>query len=79
MAEKGGSEFRYDSWELDSPQDRPLIQDFLEYAQWFLFSSVKDRKIFFLTLKETPSRFLGTMGYYQKFIHMFMVKTHPLL
>ncbi len=45
MPEKGPSEFEYDGWELDSPKDRPLIQDFLEHPQWFLFCSVKDRTI----------------------------------
>jgi hypothetical protein len=33
MVENGLSEFEYDGWELDSPQVRPLIQDFLEHAQ----------------------------------------------
>jgi len=33
MAEKGPSEFGYDGWELDSPEVRPLIQDFLEHVE----------------------------------------------
>jgi len=32
MVENGLLEFEYDDWELDSPQVRPLIQDFLEHA-----------------------------------------------
>lgn len=28
-------EFLYDGWEQDAPQDRPLIQDFLQNAKWF--------------------------------------------
>ncbi len=45
MAKKGPLEFGYDGWELDAPEVRPLIQDFLEHAQWFLFSKVRDRSI----------------------------------
>jgi hypothetical protein len=43
MAEKGPSKFGYDGWELDSSEVRPLIHDFLEHAQWFLFSTARDR------------------------------------
>ncbi|CAK9188676.1 unnamed protein product [Sphagnum troendelagicum] len=52
MAEKGPSEFGYDSWELDSPEVRPLIQDFLEHAEWFLFNRVRDRTIPGLMLRK---------------------------
>jgi hypothetical protein len=45
MAKKGPSEFGYDGWELDSPRDRRLIQDFLKHAQWFLFNKVRDHTI----------------------------------
>ncbi len=45
IAKKGPSEFEYDGWELDAPEVRSLIQDFLEHAQWFLFSKVRDRTI----------------------------------
>jgi len=31
MVENGLSEFEYGGWELNSPQVRPLIQDFLEH------------------------------------------------
>jgi hypothetical protein len=39
------SKFVYDGWEFDSPSDRPLIHDFLEHAQWFLFSKGRDHTI----------------------------------
>jgi hypothetical protein len=29
------------------------------------------------TIKKTLQRFLGMVGYYQRFIHMFMAKTRP--
>jgi hypothetical protein len=45
MAEKGPSEFGYDGCELDALEVRPLIQDFLQHAQCFLFSKVRDRSI----------------------------------
>jgi len=45
MVENGLSKFEYDGWELNSPQVRPLIQDFLEHIQWFLFSTVRDHTI----------------------------------
>jgi hypothetical protein len=65
MAEKGGSKFRYDGWELDSPQDRPLIQDFLEHAQWFLFCLVRDCTIPGLMLMRPHGRgFLPKKGIY---------------
>jgi hypothetical protein len=51
MVKKGPSEFRYEGWELDSRTDRPLIQDFLEHGQWFLFNKVRDRTIPGLMLK----------------------------
>jgi hypothetical protein len=52
MANTGLSQFGYDGWELDAPEIRPLIQDFLEHAQWFLFYRVKDRTIPGLMLKK---------------------------
>jgi hypothetical protein len=45
LVQRESSEFVYDDWELDSPQDRPVIHDFLEHAQWFLFNKVRDRTI----------------------------------
>jgi hypothetical protein len=50
---------------LDSPQDRPLIQDFLEHAQWFLFNRVKDRTIPGLMLmKPNGGGYLPKKGIY---------------
>ncbi len=66
LMEKGPSEFGYDGWELDSPEVRPLIQDFLEHAQWFLFSSVRDRTIPGLMLMRPHGRgFLPKKGIYE--------------
>jgi hypothetical protein len=60
------SEFAYDGWELDSPEVRPLIQDFLEHAQWFLYSSVRDRSIPGLMLMRPNGRgFLPKKGIYE--------------
>jgi hypothetical protein len=65
MAEKGPSEFGYDGWELDAPEVRPLIQDFLEHAQWFLFSKVRDCSIPGLMLmKPNGHGFLPKKGIY---------------
>lgn len=33
--EHEATEFQYDGWEQDRPQDRPLILDFLNNAKWF--------------------------------------------
>jgi hypothetical protein len=33
LLHKEVSKFGYDGWELDSPQDQPLIHDFIEHAQ----------------------------------------------
>lgn len=44
------SEFKYDGWEMDAEVERPLIHDFLDHAQRFLFSTVRDRSIPGLTL-----------------------------
>jgi hypothetical protein len=32
----------------------------------------------FLVMKEAFRGFLGMVGYYRRFIHMFMTKAHPL-
>ena len=47
--------YTYDGVELDSPDDRPLIQDFLDHAEWFLHHRVRDRTIPGLMLKERDS------------------------
>jgi len=50
---------------LDSLQVRPLIQDFLEHTQWFLFGSIKDRTIPCLMLMRPNGRgFLPKKGIY---------------
>jgi hypothetical protein len=65
MAEKGPSEFGYDGWELDSPEVRPLIQDFLEHAEWFLFNKVRDHTIPGLMLrKPSGGGYLPKKGIY---------------
>jgi hypothetical protein len=59
-------EFGYDGWELDAPEVRPLIQDFLEHAQWFLFHRVKDRTIPGLMLrKPNGGGYLPMKGIYE--------------
>lgn len=35
--------YSYHGVELDATEDRPFIHDFLEHAQWYLHSSVRDR------------------------------------
>jgi hypothetical protein len=66
MAENGPLEFGYDGWELDAPEVRPLIQDFLEHAEWFLFHKVKDRTIPGLMLKKPNGRgYLPMKGIYE--------------
>jgi hypothetical protein len=35
-------------------------------------------KLPFPTTKKTLQGFLGMVGYYQRFIHMFAAKAHPL-
>jgi hypothetical protein len=37
----------------------------------------KISKLPFLTTKKTLPGFLGMVGYYRRFIHMFAAKTHP--
>jgi hypothetical protein len=65
LAETGLLEFSYDGWELDSPEVRPLIQDFLEHAEWFLFSTVRDRTIPGLMLMRQNGRgYLPKKGIY---------------
>ncbi len=65
MPEKGPSEFTYDGGELDSPRDRPLIQDFLEHARWFLFNKVRDRTILGLMLmRPNGGEYLPKKGIY---------------
>ncbi len=66
LTDQGLPEFAYDGWELDSPEVRPLIQDFLEHAQWFLYSSVRDRSIPGLMLMRPNGRgFLAKKGIYE--------------
>jgi len=48
--QRESTEFIYDGWELDSPQDQPLIHDFFDYAQWFLFTKIRYRTILGLML-----------------------------
>jgi len=45
LVQRESSEFIYDGRELDSPKDQPLIHDFLQHAQWFLFNKIRDRII----------------------------------
>jgi hypothetical protein len=59
------SEFKYDGWEMDAEDERPLIQDFLDHAQWFLFSTVRDRSIPGLMLMRSLGRgYLPKTGIY---------------
>ncbi len=37
---------------MDAPEVRPLIQDFLEHAKWFLFNKVRDRTILGFMLRK---------------------------
>jgi hypothetical protein len=65
LVQEESSEFVYDGWKLDSPQDRPLIHDFLEHAEWFLFSKVRDRTIPGLMLMSANGRgYLPKKGIY---------------
>lgn len=50
-----GLGYTYDGVELDSPDDGPLIPDFLDHAKWFLHHRVRDRSIPGLMLKERDS------------------------
>jgi hypothetical protein len=66
MVESGLSEFEYDGWELDSPQDQPLIQDFLKHAQWYLFHKVQDRTIIgLMSMKPNGDGYLPMKGIYE--------------
>jgi hypothetical protein len=57
--------YTYDGVELDAAPDRPLIQDFLDHAEWFLFSTVRDRSIPGLMLMRTHGRgYLPKSGIY---------------
>lgn len=57
--------YTYDGVELDAPEDRPLIQDFLDHAEWFLPSRVRDRTIPGLMLMSTDGgRLLQRTGIY---------------
>jgi hypothetical protein len=59
-------EFGYDGWEMDAPEVRPLIQDFLEHAEWILFHRVKDRTIPGLMLmKPNGGGYLPMKGIYE--------------
>ncbi len=67
MANTRLSEFGYDGWELDAPEVRPLIQDFLEHAQWYLFHRVKDRTIPGLMLMSANGHgYLPMKGIYEE-------------
>ena len=60
-----GLGFTYDGVELDSPDVRPLIRDFLDHAEWFLHHRVRDRSIPGMMLKERNSnKFLPKKGIY---------------
>ena len=48
-----GLDYTYDGVELDSPDVRPLIQDFIDHAEWFLHHRVRDRSIPGLMLKHS--------------------------
>lgn len=37
--------YTYDTIQLDKKDDRPLIHDFLDYAEWSVPSRAKDRSI----------------------------------
>lgn len=43
--------YTYDGVQLDKINDRPLIQDFLDHAEWYLSAMMKDRFIPGLMLK----------------------------
>jgi hypothetical protein len=65
LLHKEVSKFGYDGWELDSPQDRPFIHDFIEHAQWFLFSIVKNHNILGLMLMRAEGHgYLPKKGIY---------------
>lgn len=57
--------FSYRGVELDAPEVRPLIQDFLDHAEWTLQSRVRDRTVPGLMLRTTyAGRFLPKTGIY---------------
>ena len=55
------TEFLYDGWEQNDPQNRQLIFEFLNNAQWFLQARVVDRNVEGMILKKTNRR-----GFYEK-------------
>jgi hypothetical protein len=58
------AEYQYDGWELDDPQDRPLISDFVNNAKWFVHYKVKDRTRPGLMLKQLNNRYWRKDGVY---------------
>jgi hypothetical protein len=51
---------------LDATEVRPLIQDFLQHAQWFLFHRVKDRIIpGSMLMKPNGGGYLPMKGIYE--------------
>ena len=65
MVARHESEFKYDGWEIDAEDERPLIHDFLDYAQLFLLSTVRDMSIPGLTLMRALGRgYLPKTGIY---------------
>lgn len=51
----------YAGCQHDEPQDRPLILEFLNHAQWFLHNRVKDRTVQGVMLQKTKGG-----GYWKK-------------
>ena len=63
--DESGVGYTYDGAELDALEDRPLIQDFLQHAQWFLSGRVRERTIPGLMLMARHGgRFLPKTGIY---------------
>ena len=58
-------EFTYEGVELDHPEMSPLIQDFIDHADWSLQTRVRDRELLGLMLRSTyGSRYLPKVGIY---------------
>jgi hypothetical protein len=65
LEDVAGLDYTYDGVQLDEADERPLIQDFLDHAQWSLPSKAKDRSVPGLMLKVTTTgRFLPMKGVY---------------
>ncbi len=56
--------FSYDGVELDSPELRPLIQDFLDHAAWVLQGKGTDRTVPGLGLRDLAGKFLKKRNIY---------------